>query len=632
MILVDRSQQRIRRHVSPIKTDRKPVKTFEPMGSIKYCKKETHSRYLVNNALDRHRQRDTANEKTEVLYGIENAVGKGVEFMAAVRHKMDLCYDQNAPSIVVEVGAYRDGYLGILERGGKIRVITEVTRENLDYCKKLSRLVTELRHLDNVKGGLAVSENAYMATAATLEKGKPLTQVIYSNVRVLVDQNQYLFDTLWNKAVPAEQRMVEIEKGIQPTRIDVICNPRESVERAFEIMKNAKKEVLVIFATPHVFELSMSLAHDIYSQILQANENVKIRLLTPSAGEQTEKIANSVLSENPRVQLRISDKDLQTKITILIIDGKEVMIWEVQDDNTDDPYQASGIATYSNSESIASSYSAIFESLWKQTEMYERLKDHDRAQQQFINMAAHELRTPIQPILMNAKALKRKMPENERVDIMARSAERLQKLTEDILDVARIESKHLKLNPELFNLNETIRDIISNSVTEEMSSRNEGSSNITNNNQEENYNYYNVDNRRVIFEPKDDPIMIHADPIRIFQVISNLLKNALMHSSQGGNIWISAAKAGNSTTVSVRDSGPGISKDVLSDLFTKPFMKSDKGFGLGLYISRSIIEAHGGRIGAQNNKDKGATFWFTLPIETTHPSASRDSEQQTDQD
>ncbi|MEW6603685.1 MAG: HAMP domain-containing sensor histidine kinase [Thermoproteota archaeon] len=553
----------------------------------------------------------TANEKTEVLYGIENAVGKGVEFMAAVKHSMDLCYDQNAPSIVVEVDAYRNGYRGILQRGGKIRVITEVTKENLEYCKKLIQLVSELRHLDSVKGGLAVSENAYMATAATLEKGKPLTQVIYSNVRILVEQNQYLFDTLWNKAIPAEQKIAEIEKGIQPTRIDFISNQRESVERAFEIMRNAKDEVMVIFATPHIFELSMTLASSIYAQMMQKNENVKIRLLTPSAGEQTEKLAKIVLSENPKMQLRISDKDLQTRITILITDRKEVMIWEVQDDSTDDPYQASGIATYSNSESIASSYSAIFESLWKQTEMYEQLKYHDRAQQQFINIAAHELRTPIQPILMSAQALKRRMPENERIDIIARNTQRLQRLAENILDVARIESKTFKLNQELFNLDDTIRDVVSNIINDERPPENYESSNADNN-QEKRY-CYAIENRQVIFEPKDEPIMIHADPIRIFQVISNLLRNALLHSSQGGTIWISAKKDGDMAIVSVRDSGPGIAQDVFSDLFTKPSIKSGKGFGLGLYISRSIIEAHGGHIGAEN-KDKGATFWFSVPI------------------
>lgn len=561
---------------------------------------------MVTTSIDGHR--DNIKEKTEVLYGIENAVGKGVEFMAAVKHCMDLCYDKNAPSIVVEVDAYRNGYLGVLQRGGKIRVITEVTEQNLEYCKKLLQYVTELRHLDSVKGGLAVSENAYMATAATLEKGKPLTQVIFSDVKVLIEQNQYLFDTLWNKAVPAEQRIAEIEKGIQPTRIDIISNPKESIERAFEIMKKAKKEVMVIFATPHIFELSMKFAPAIYTQMLQENENVKIRLMTPSAGEQTEKIAKTVISENPKVQLRISDKDLQTRITILITDRKEVMIWTVRDDSSDDPYQASGIATYSNSESIVLSYSAIFESLWKQTEMYEQLRDHHRAQRQFINIAAHELRTPIQPILMNAQALKRRMPENERVDIMARNAQRLQKLTDNILDVARIENKTLKLNPALFNLIGKIRDVIADMDNSEDQAEKEI------NDQKKGY-HFSIENRQIFFEPKDEPIMIHADPIRIFQVVSNLLKNALLHSIKGGSIWISAERNEEVATVTVRDSGPGISQDVFSELFIKPSIKSDKGFGLGLYICRNIIEAHGGQIGAEN-KDEGSTFWFSIPIKS----------------
>src|SRR4029079_15102881 len=145
---------------------------------------------------------------------------------------------------------------------------TEIKKNNLHYCKQLLHLVTELRHLDFVKGGLAVSEDAYMATAAALEQGKPLTQVIYSNVKLLVEQNQYLFDTLWNKAIPATQRIDEIEKGVEATRIEIISDSKESIERAIKIMKNAEDEVMVIFATPHIFELALKFdSSDIYNQV-----------------------------------------------------------------------------------------------------------------------------------------------------------------------------------------------------------------------------------------------------------------------------------------------------------------------------------------------------------------------------
>ncbi len=108
---------------------------------------------------------------------------------------MDIFFDKNAPSIVVDIAEYKDGYKDIRKRGGKIRAFTEITQDNLRYCKGLIELVDELKHLDGVKGGVAVSENEYMATTL-LQESSPLTQVIYSNVKEVVEQAQYIFDTL----------------------------------------------------------------------------------------------------------------------------------------------------------------------------------------------------------------------------------------------------------------------------------------------------------------------------------------------------------------------------------------------------------------------------------------------------
>jgi two-component system sensor histidine kinase VicK len=563
---------------------------------------------------------DSASEKTEVYYGTEDAVGKGAEFMASVKDRMNLCYDQNAPSIVVEVETYRKGYIDILKRGGRIRVITEITTDNLHYCKQLMHLVTELRHLDFVKGGLAVSECAYMATAAALEQGKPLTQVIYSNVKVLVEQNQYLFDTLWNKAIPATQRIDEIEKGVEATRIEIISDPKESIEHAIKIMKRAEDEVLVIFATSHIFEIALKLdSSDIYNQVLRKNERVKIRLLTPGGGERTDALAKRIVSssEIPRIQVRISERDLQTRITIMIIDRKEVMVWQVRDDNSEAPLEAAGVSTYSNSSSIASSYAAIFESLWKQTEMYEKLKDRDQLQQQFINIAAHELRTPVQPIIMNSEALKRKSPDDERIRIISRNATKLQKLTENLLDLTRIESKTLKLNKELFNLNDKIKDAIDDVIHTKATL---GGNGIRQAEPQPNTASTPL---QIIFEPTEDPLIIDADMVRISQVVSNLLNNAITHTSRD-IILVSTKNEGleKHVVVSVKDRGIGIAQGVFSLLFTKHPAKSSKGFGLGLYISKSIVEAHDGRIWAENNKDgKGATFSFSLPLASFTPDA-----------
>ena len=236
----------------------------------------------------------------------------------------------------------------------------------------------------------------------------------------------------------------------------------------------------------------------------------------------------------------------------------------------------------------------------------EQLKVHDRMQKEFINIAAHELRTPIQPIIGLADTLRSKIKDSEQLellDIVYRNAKRLLHLTEDILDVSRIESQSLKLNIEQFNL----KDVISNMVEDYIHQ-------IEKQGKKEDIKLvYNDD------EPKDD-IFIKADKARISQVISNLLNNAIKFTKQEGVISITVVEKkddnNNEVIVKVQDTGQGIDVEILPRLFSKFVTKSFEGTGLGLYISKSIVEAHGGKIWAENNADgRGATFSFTLPIE-----------------
>ena len=152
-------------------------------------------------------------QKTEVLYGTEDVVGRGVQFMARVQRRMDICFDAKGPSIVIKVDAYRNGYADIRKRGARIRAFTEITKDNVGYCRELMKIVDELRHLDGMKGGIAVSESEYMATTV-LQEAKPLAQVIYSNVPEAVEQGRYVFEAMWSNAMSAEQRIKEIEEGI----------------------------------------------------------------------------------------------------------------------------------------------------------------------------------------------------------------------------------------------------------------------------------------------------------------------------------------------------------------------------------------------------------------------------------
>jgi signal transduction histidine kinase len=223
-------------------------------------------------------------------------------------------------------------------------------------------------------------------------------------------------------------------------------------------------------------------------------------------------------------------------------------------------------------------------------EAVEELKVHDRMQREFINIAAHELRTPTQ-VIIGYSDLFYLRPENreEAVKAIARNAERLERLTRDILDVTKIEGHKLELNKEKINLSEVIASAIEDSRG-------------------------NIEDSNIKFEYTTRNIVVEADRERISQVISNLLSNAIKFTKQGTIYILEDIKDGQAV-VSVKDTGVGIDSEIMSRLFTKFTSKSQTGTGLGLFISKSIIEAHGGRIWAENNtRGKGATFTFRLPL------------------
>ena len=240
---------------------------------------------------------------------------------------------------------------------------------------------------------------------------------------------------------------------------------------------------------------------------------------------------------------------------------------------------------------------------------YEKLKESDKMKNEFINIAAHELRTPILPILGISQILRPKVDDKEReyMDVIIRNAKRLQRLAENILDVTKIESQSLKLNKERFNLNDvitnTIDDIILNTVFKNKKNNDDDGDNI-----------------KLEYRPKN--IFVEADSVRMTQVMYNLLHNAIKFTKEGGgSISINTEKEDNHILVSVKDTGTGIDPEILPRLFSKFASKSFEGTGLGLFISKGIIEAHGGKIWAVSNNnniiadgEKGATFFFTLPV------------------
>lgn len=246
------------------------------------------------------------------------------------------------------------------------------------------------------------------------------------------------------------------------------------------------------------------------------------------------------------------------------------------------------------------------------TAAYEQLKIHTKTQKEFIDIAAHELRTPLQPIIGIMNVIRSKVTDSEQqklLEIVIRNAKRLQRLVEDVLDVTRIEGHTLNIKKEVFNINDTIASILQ-----------EYRSQMERNNKEK-YSQF----PEISFQPEKAGAYVQADKGRITQVISNLIDNAIKFAPhQNGKLDIVVARSDSdnreeepngNVIVSVKDNGTGIDPEVMPRLFLKFVTKSFSGTGLGLYVSKNIIEAHGGKIWAENNNDgNGATFYFSLPI------------------
>lgn len=577
-------------------------------------------------------------EKTEVIYGSDKTTKAILEFLKSAEFSMNICADHTWPSVAMGVEVYKKGLSELKPRKVRFRAITDITRDNVKHCKELVQ-IAELRHLDGIKGNFGISEKAYTASA-TLREAALLQQVIYSNVKAILEQQHYVFETLWNKAISAEEKIREIEQGLEPDIIEVIQNPAKTAKLYLDLIRNAAREILLIFPTTNAITRQNSVgALQLLKDAAEQNK-VNVRLLMPSIGESDNNamaLSNPDHTSKPSVtdysnikRLLLSDalsnnidirhikKASETKATILIVDRRYSLVIELRDDNESSFEQAIGFSTYSTSRPGVLSYISIFESLWVQTELYEQLtqsnehlalaneqlKIHDRMQREFINIASHEMKTPTQAILGMSGLLKY-YPErkDELIEIIQRNAKRLQALTSDILDVTRIESQTLKLEKERFNIFDLVSEVVDD--------HRERIKDSSNKNIELSYDS-DEDGKRRIF--------VEADRGRITQVLTNLLNNALKFTDEG-QITVSTYQNSDTNdykdeiTVRVVDTGSGIDNGIYPKIFSKFATKSHQGTGLGLFISKSIIEAHGGRIWAKNNPDgRGATFIFTIPI------------------
>jgi signal transduction histidine kinase len=435
--------------------------------------------------------------------------------------------------------------------------------------------------------------------------GSIAPNVLVSNELPYIKQFNSLFEKLWSQGVNAADRILEIEKGVEPDFFEVINDKNKAAELLLSLSKLAKEEILFLLPNNKAFVRMKKLG--VLDALQKASlEGVNVRVICPDTD------ADSEIVERLRVESHIKfAKGNESQSGIMIIDSSHFISAELINPTAETFSEAVGITLHSNSKRSASMLRSFFNSLWNQAELYKRLELQEKMEKEFINVAAHEIRTPVQPLLGIADILMSQFEEDqegiknnkkeiavtkEEIEMIARNAKRLERLTSDILDVSRIESNNLKLNEKLIDLNEKIRIV----VNDEKSAIPKGKE------------------LEIIFDQRESaPLFVKGDRSRLFEVLTNLIGNAIKFSDSGGTITITAEKSAvkNEAMVSIKDTGKGIDSEILPRLFTKFASKSEDGTGLGLFLSKGIIQAHRGRIWAENNKDgKGATFKFTLPL------------------
>src|SRR5918994_3361458 len=534
----------------------------------------------------------TKHEKTKVLVGPKVTTKRAWEFFSTNSKKFDFCASSATTPIAMTI--FRDAYEGMKSRGTKIRWVTDITKDNLTHCKDLMQYA-EVRHISSLNENFRVSETECIV-ATTTNEVFPIPKLNYSISKEIVVQQQYIFEALWAKAVPAEHRIREVEQGIEPQKIEVVYDEQQALELYQWLIMSAEKEIKVVFPTTNALIRQDKAGILFLLQEAAAIKKCQVKVLVPN----DELIRNFISNYNSSgISTRFVDQQESGRATILIVDNKVSLMMELKDDSKKTFHEAIGLSTYSNSKAGVLSYVSMFESLWKQTELYEKLKSHEKMQKEFINIAAHELRTPTQAILGYAELSQMQgsnVNKDEALSKIVKNAERLQRLTEDILDVTRIESQTLKLDKRKFDLRDMAASVLDGYRNRIQNGKNVG----------------------LVLLNADKAAFVVADKGRISQDLSNLVSNALKFT-KSGIISISIQEIKNDDykkefIAAVKDTGTGIDSDIMPQLFTKFVSKSQTGTGLGLFISKSIVEAHGGRIWAENNPDgKGATFRFSLP-------------------
>jgi len=537
-----------------------------------------------------------------------------------MKHIIHLSEVSSGLSVVSNYGGVRlpyntffDLFIKILKKQRRresegIRWIMRIEKDSVNVVKKFLNLGIRIRHVNNLAPiNFAVSKHGLITTVEEINDGGTgmVQNILASNEGSYIKHFSSMFEQLWKEGIDARYRIKDIEKKVGTAEIEIIRNPVDSIARGWDMVKSARKEINILFSSTNALKRQIEMGALTLLKKASDRQNISIRMLLPST-ETTDELIVQTKSNVPKIDIRTVSTSLETKLSILVVDSRQCLILELKDDKQDASYDAVGLSTYSISPTIISSYLAVFESFWRQAELFEKMREVEKLQKDFINMAAHELRNPIQPIIGFSELLYSKIDNDEHrrlLDEVILNARRLERLARIMLDVTRIENNSLVLTKEIVDIGKLVRDLVES----------------YNRKLEENNIHSKDRNTKELVVLLEGIKSIHAtiDKVRITQVICNILDNAVSFTQEGKiRVILKKEKQDRQSflIINVKDTGRGIDSEISSKLFTKFASKSEMGTGLGLFISKGIVETHGGKIWAENNRDKGATFSFSLPI------------------
>lgn len=238
-------------------------------------------------------------ERADVLYGPNSTTLKLVEFLHKTKYNIDICTDSRGPALINKFESYRKALVELVMRNTRIRFVTEITKVNIDDIKELAKISNDVHHLDGCKGNFAINEAEYLSII--VHNDYLVHKLVFSAVNEIVEQQHYVFDTLWNLAIPYQQRIEQIEQGFEPEFLEVIIDRRKAALIISELVKSVKNEALFLLPSDKAIIRFQRLG--LLDPLLEASEKrgATVKIICPLTDQNSE-IAERI--QNSKIKLR----------------------------------------------------------------------------------------------------------------------------------------------------------------------------------------------------------------------------------------------------------------------------------------------------------------------------------------